>query len=311
VTNLSGQTLPVNLGDARWQMGLNNTTILFTSTNAGGSGTNGGSFSGTATNLTGNATNQVNAQIAALVPPPTAILTNNYANTFVQFNNGLEVSGDITLPDGGVFFTLGNFTGGSFSGNGWNLTNLNAASIVGSLITSAGYGNVPMVTNTPGGGYWTLYGPDGSRLLSSTNFTALATNAATASNGQALVKRGNFLALETVSGGGTTNVYFAGGTNINYRSVNGTNVFDYAPTNTYTDGQWYYQTLPNGNQIISNLSTSASMTIDTNLNVVTTGTHTFAYGGTNFMTYQAGTISNQPAFLMIVGTTTNAIILHP
>ena len=42
-----------------------------------------------------------------------------------------------------------------------------AGTFSGTHVATAGYGNVPIVTNTPGGAYFSLYGTDGSLLFTS------------------------------------------------------------------------------------------------------------------------------------------------
>ncbi len=75
------------------------------------------------------------------------MLTNNYTGTFVRLNGGLEVYGDMTLPDAGVFYTAGafqggNFAGGSFTGDGSGLTNIN--------LTTLNYNNITNAPNLSG-----------------------------------------------------------------------------------------------------------------------------------------------------------------
>ena len=74
-------------------------------------------------NFTGNHTGNGSGLTNLNIPLPSYVVTNG-AKSVTTLNGGLQVSGDITLPDAGIFYTLGSFQGGTFSGDGSGLTNL-------------------------------------------------------------------------------------------------------------------------------------------------------------------------------------------
>jgi len=102
-----------------------------------------------------SATAQTNAQTFAstnkvsLSQLPPSVLTNGFSSTFVTFNDGLQVNGDVTLPDAGIFYTHGNFEGGNFLGNGAGLTGILYSNIVGvpAIPSTNGFINSATATN--------------------------------------------------------------------------------------------------------------------------------------------------------------------